>query len=168
MPISEHRARASKIKVKFCLIVTSDSVVEGRRRDEVTPLVKKLILSKGHEFVRATVVPNSEPKIREILNSFLSMCDVVIVSGGTGLSSRDVSIDAVKSLCSKDIPGFGELFRYLIFKRYGTAALATRAMACVYDQTLVFVTPGSVDAVEMALNELILPEVSHLIYEVRK
>ncbi len=168
MPIEEHRARASKIKVRFCLIVTSDSVIEGKRKDEVTPLVKELILSGGHELIGTAVVPNDESKIREALNSFTSMCDVVVISGGTGLGSRDISVDTVKKLCTKDIPGYGELFRYLTFKKYGTAALATRATACIYGQTLIFVTPGSVNAVKMALNELILPEINHLVYEVKK
>ncbi|RLG75692.1 MAG: molybdenum cofactor biosynthesis protein MoaB [Thermoprotei archaeon] len=168
LPIWEHRAEASKIKVRFCLVVTSDSVVRGERRDEVTPLSRELILSKGHELVHATVVPNDESKIREIVSSLLDKCDVVLVTGGTGLSSRDVSVDAIKPLCTKEIPGYGELFRYLTFRRYGAAALATRAMACLSGKTLIFATPGSKDAVELALNELILPEISHLVYEVRK
>ncbi len=168
LPIEEHRAVASKIKVRFCLIVTSDSVVRGERKDEVTPLVRKLISSRGHELVHATIVSNDESKIRKEVSSLLSRCDVVLVTGGTGLSSKDVSVDAVKPLCTKEIPGYGELFRYLTFRRYGAAALATRATACLSGRTLIFVTPGSTDAVELALNELILPEISHLVYEVKK
>ncbi|MCD6428979.1 MAG: hypothetical protein J7L12_05140 [Desulfurococcales archaeon] len=168
MPIEEHRAEASKIKVRFCLVVTSDSVVRGERKDEVTPLVRRLVSSRGHELVHATTVPNNESKIREAVSSLLSRCDVVLVTGGTGLSSRDVSVDAIKPLCTKEVPGYGELFRYLTFRRYGTAALATRATACLSEKTLIFITPGSTDAVELALNELILPEISHLVYEVRK
>jgi molybdenum cofactor biosynthesis protein B len=70
-------------------------------------------------------------------------------------------------MCSKDIPGFGELFRYLTYLRHGTAALATRATACAVGDRLVFAVPGSPEAVETALTKLILPEVRHLIAELR-
>jgi molybdenum cofactor biosynthesis protein B len=92
---------------------------------------------------------------------------VVLLTGGTGLGPRDLSVDVVRDMCTKDIPGFGELFRYLTYQVHGTAALATRAMACAVGDRLVFVTPGSTDAVGLALEKLILPEVRHLIAELR-
>ncbi len=168
LPIKEHRVAASKIKVRFCLVVTSDSVAKGERRDEITPLVKKLVSREGHELVRTDIVPNNVSMIRDVVSSLLNLCDAILVTGGTGLSSKDVSVDAVRTLCTKEIPGYGELFRYLTFKKYGAAALATRAAACLSGRTLVFTTPGSIDAVELALSELILPEISHLVYEAKK
>lgn len=167
-PVEEHRKASESLVVRFCTVVTSDAVYEGRRRDEVTPLVASLVTEAGHILVNAAIVPNKHEEIKKAINIATEECDVVIVTGGTGISRRDISVDVVKKLCNKDLPGFGELFRYLTFTRHGTAAIATRAFACVTDSTLVFVTPGSKDAVSMALNELILPEVKHLVYEVKK
>ena len=167
-PVEEHRKAAESLVVRFCAIVTSDAVYEGRRRDEVTPLVASLVTNAGHILVNAVIVPNKREEIRKAITVATRECDVVIVTGGTGISRKDLSVDVVKELCVKDLPGFGELFRYLTFTRYGTAAMATRAFACATDSALIFVTPGSKDAVRMALNELILPEVKHLVYETRK
>jgi len=167
-PVEEHRKAAENLVVRFCAIVTSDAVYEGRRRDEVTPLVASLVTDAGHIVVNTAIVPNKHDDIRKAILTAVSECDVVVVTGGTGISRKDLSVDVVKNLCIKDLPGFGELFRYLTFTKHGTAAIATRAFACVVDSALVFVTPGSKDAVRMALEELILPEVKHLVYEIRK
>ncbi len=167
-PVEEHRKAAESLVVSFCAVVTSDAVYEGRRRDEVTPLVASLVTDAGYILVNAVVVPNKREEIRKAIAMAAKECDVVIVTGGTGVSRKDMSVDVAKELCVKDLPGFGELFRYLTFTRHGTAAIATRAYACVADSALIFVTPGSKDAVRMALNELILPEVKHLVYETRK
>ncbi len=167
-PVEEHRKAAESLVVRFCAVVTSDAVYEGRRRDEVTPLVASLVTDSGHILVNAVIAPNKREEIRKAITVATKECDVVIVTGGTGISRKDLSVDVVKELCVKDLPGFGELFRYLTFARHGTAAIATRAFACVTDSALIFVTPGSKDAVRMALNELILPEVKHLVYETRK
>ncbi len=167
-PVEEHRKAAESLVVRFCAVVTSDAVYEGRRRDEVTPLIASLVTEAGHILINAVIVPNKHEEIRKAVTMATKECDVVIVTGGTGISRKDLSVDVVKELCVKDLPGFGELFRYLTFTRYGTAAMATRAFACATGSALVFVTPGSKDAVNMALNELILPEVKHLIYEIRK
>ena len=167
-PVEEHRKAAESLVVRFCAVVTSDAVYEGRRRDEVTPLVASLVTDSGHILVNAVIAPNKREEIRKAITVAAKECDVVIVTGGTGISRKDLSVDVVKELCVKDLPGFGELFRYLTFARHGTAAIATRAFACVTDSALVFVTPGSKDAVRMALNELILPEVKHLVYETKK
>ena len=134
----------------------------------MTPLIASLVTEAGHILINAVIVPNKHEEIRKAVTMATKECDVVIVTGGTGISRKDLSVDVVKELCVKDLPGFGELFRYLTFTRYGTAAMATRAFACATGSALVFVTPGSKDAVNMALNELILPEVKHLIYEIRK
>ncbi len=167
-PVEEHRKAAESLVVRFCAVVTSDAVYEGRRRDEVTPLIASLVTEAGHILINAVIVPNKHEEIRKAVTMATKECDVVIVTGGTGISRKDLSVDVVKELCVKDLPGFGELFRYLTFTRYGTAAMATRAFACATGSALVFVTPGSKDAVNMALNELILPEVKHLVYEIRK
>ncbi|ELH1863106.1 molybdenum cofactor biosynthesis protein MoaB [Staphylococcus pseudintermedius] len=95
--------------------------------------------------------------------------DVIVTTGGTGIAPRDVTIEAVKPLLDKEIEGFGELFRYLSFTEdVGTRALLSRAVAGTAKRTLIFCLPGSTGAVKLALNRLILPELTHLVYEMNK
>jgi len=168
LPIEQHRRDAAEIPVSVCVVVTSDKVLRGVYSDEVTGLVARLVAKYGCELKNHTLVPNNRESIASAVAESLRRCDVVVVSGGTGLGPRDLSVDVVREICSKDIPGFGELFRYITFQTYGTAALATRAMACAAGDRLVFVTPGSPSAVELALDKLVLPEVKHLVAELRE
>ncbi|MGS4158510.1 molybdenum cofactor biosynthesis protein B [Staphylococcus pseudintermedius] len=95
--------------------------------------------------------------------------DVIVTTGGTGIAPRDVTIEAVIPLLDKEIEGFGELFRYLSFTEdVGTRALLSRAVAGTAKRTLIFCLPGSTGAVKLALNRLILPELTHLVYEMNK
>ena len=101
--------------------------------------------------------------------SNVSGADIIISTGGTGIAKRDVSIEAVQPLLDKEIPGFGELFRFLSYRDdIGTKALASRAIGGVKDHTILFAIPGSVGAVTLAMKELILPEVTHLKRELIK
>ena len=101
--------------------------------------------------------------------SNISGADIIISTGGTGIAKRDVSIEAVQPLLDKEIPGFGELFRFLSYRDdIGTKALASRAIGGVKDHTILFAIPGSVGAVTLAMKELILPEVKHLKRELIK
>lgn len=101
--------------------------------------------------------------------SNVSGADIIISTGGTGIAKRDVSIEAVQPLLDKEIPGFGELFRFLSYRDdIGTKALASRAIGGVKDHMILFAIPGSVGAVTLAMKELILPEVKHLKRELIK
>ncbi|MDU4929573.1 MAG: molybdopterin-binding protein, partial [Staphylococcus epidermidis] len=95
--------------------------------------------------------------------------DVIITTGGTGISQRDVTIEAVRPLLTKELEGFGELFRYLSYTEdVGTRALLTRAIAGTCDNTLIFALPGSTGAIKLAIEKLIKPELSHLVFELNK
>jgi len=168
LPVEDHRELWKDIKVKFCLLVTSDAVVSGVRADEVTPLVKSLVAGGGHELIASRAVSNNPAEIELAIKDFLRECDVILVSGGTGVSRRDVSADVVTGFCSKLLPGFGELFRYLTYMQYGSAAIMSRSYACTSGNSVIFALPGSPQAVELALTKLILPEIKHLIGELRK
>jgi molybdenum cofactor biosynthesis protein B len=167
VPVEEHRRLSEHLEVTLCLLVTSDKVLQGLTNDRVTPLVASILPEYGIKLGETTVTPNRPADIERALRTLLARCDVVLATGGTGLGARDVTVDVLRPMCSKDIPGFGELFRYLTYLRYGTAALATRATACAVGDRLVFAVPGSPEAVETALTKLILPEVRHLIAELR-
>ena len=168
--MEEHRLLAKGIKVRFCLLVTSDAVYEGRRIDELTPLAKELINTSGHELIKSVKAPNNADYIRRLINELLSSeCDVVITTGGTGISHRDLTVDVIKEFCIKELPGYGELFRYLTYLKHGSAAIASRATACTTKEgRLIFTTPGSKDAFELAMRKLILPEIKHLVMELRR
>ncbi|MCX8186836.1 MAG: molybdenum cofactor biosynthesis protein B [Sulfolobales archaeon] len=168
MPVEEHRSLWRGVRVKFCLIVTSDSIFEGLKNDEITPMVKKLVEGAGHELLISKVVPNDSEALSREVEGCLRHCDSILITGGTGISRKDVSADSVLTFCSKHIPGYGELFRYLTYLKFGSAAILSRSYACVAGNSVIFLTPGSPQAVELALTKLILPEIRHLMGELRK
>jgi molybdenum cofactor biosynthesis protein B len=92
----------------------------------------------------------------------------VLVTGGTGITRRDQTVEAVRPLLEKEIPGFGELFRMLSFQEIGSAAWLSRALAGTVRGALVFVLPGSPNAVRLALDRLILPELGHAVRELSR
>lgn len=168
MPVKEHREEAASVEVSLGLIITSDSILKGLKKDEITPLMERVCSEYGVTLKNRVLVPNKEEEIKKAVSYLMSSCNVIVVTGGTGLSPRDITVEALKNYCSKDIPGFGELFRYLTFLRHGSAAIASRSFACVSGSTVIFALPGSPDAVELALRELIMPEIRHILYELRK
>lgn len=96
------------------------------------------------------------------------MVQVIITSGGTGISSRDVTVDTISNLLEKELPGFGELFRRYSFAEIGEAAMFTRATAGVIQRKLVFCLPGSKGAMKTALKKIILPSIGHILWEVNR
>lgn len=116
------------------------------------------------------IVKDDKQAITEQLQQWLAEdVDVIITTGGTGIAQRDVTIEAVTPLLTKQIEGFGELFRYLSYAEdVGTRALLSRAVAGTVGEQLIFSVPGSTGAVKLALNKLIKPELNHLIHELTK
>ena len=136
------------------LVVTSDRVVSGVKRDEVSPLVEALLAEKGHRLGFSTVVPNDWEAIRRAVSRACRESRIVLVTGGTGVSPRDISVDVVKSMASAELPGFGELHRRLSFERAGYTVSLSRASAFIVDGCLVAVSPGNPDAVKVAVEIL--------------
>ncbi|RLF14899.1 MAG: molybdenum cofactor biosynthesis protein [Thermoprotei archaeon] len=170
--VDKHRGR-SPVKVKFAIIVTSDMLYERSLRgeavaDETGDLMERLVLDSGHQLVLRELSPNNADKIKEALERAVAKeADIVLISGGTGLGPRDVSVDALTPLFDKRIPGFGELFRSLSYSEIGSAAMLSRAEAGVFKGTAVFILPGSPHAARLALIKLILPEAGHLVAEIK-
>lgn len=133
-------------------------------------MIETLALENNLPVKKRQVVPDD----RELIQQALAMmpadfCDVLITNGGTGIAKRDVTFEAVEPLLQQELPGFGELFRYLSFKEIGSHALASRAIAgFTHQEQLLFTLPGSTGACRLAMNQLILPEIRHLIKERRK
>ena len=109
----------------------------------------------------------------EIETALLYSCrsqkiDVILTNGGTGLSERDVTYEVMNTLFEKTIPGYAELFRMLSYEEIGSAAMLSRATAGIAEGTVIFSTPGSTGAVKLAMEKLILPELKHIVGEIRK
>jgi molybdenum cofactor biosynthesis protein B len=149
--------------VRLALIVTSDSVYRGLRADEVTPIVS----SDGRfEVVFSRVVPNDVGEIMAAVLEASNLADVVLVTGGTGVSPRDVTVEALESIASKRVPGLGEEHRRRSYLRVGARALMSRSEGFVVGGALAFASPGNPDAVKVALD--ILAEVAeHCLEELR-
>ena len=127
-------------------------------------------MKAGHSTALRSIVPDQAEAIRAALLGALgrSEIDAVIITGGTGVSPRDVTPDTVEPLLEKLLSGFGELFRMLSFEEIGAAALLSRALAGVASGSVVFVMPGSSGAVRLAMERLILPELAHIVGQLRR
>lgn len=152
-----------KIKVNCAVITVSDTRTE--ETDRSGQLIKELLTEAGH-LVTAYAILKDEPALIQAKLEELcvrSDVDFLIFNGGTGIAPRDTTYDALAGLLEKILPGFGELFRWLSYQEIGSRAMASRAIAGVYCNKIVFSIPGSSGAVKLALEKLILPELIHLI-----
>jgi molybdenum cofactor biosynthesis protein B len=130
-------------------------------------IANELVTKNGHEVVYYDVLPDKEDKIYEGITKALNTdADFIITSGGTGLTKSDVTIEVVSKLMNKEMSGFGELFRLKSYEEIGTAAVLSRAIAGVINQKAIFCLPGSPDAVRLALKEIIMPEIAHIMKHV--
>lgn len=140
--------------------------------DKSGQLIKQLLEREQHEVVGHQIIKDDKVLIGQMIDKINERTDVevILLTGGTGISMRDVTIEVVENKLTKTIPGFGELFRMLSYTEdIGSAAMMSRAVAGVLSNgQLIFSMPGSSGAVKLAMNKLILPEVSHMIYELRK
>ncbi|MCH9651813.1 MAG: MogA/MoaB family molybdenum cofactor biosynthesis protein [Deltaproteobacteria bacterium] len=147
------------------VLTVSDS--RTRETDTGGQLISKELEAAGHAVVVRDIVPDDPAEIDGLLRRWLDRDDlqVVLTTGGTGISSRDTTIEVVASLLDKQLTGFGELFRMLSFEQVGSAAMLSRALAGLSGETFLFAMPGSPKAVGLALHRLILPELPHLLWE---
>ncbi len=163
----EHR-RDQKVEAVVALMITSDT--RTPENDETGKTAIKLLEVAGHHVAAYVIVENDMAKIEETFMGFTNdgRTQVIITSGGTGISSRDKTVDAVSGLLDKELPGFGELFRRLSFEEIGEAAMFSRATAGVVGRKLVFCLPGSKGAMDTALKKIILPGLGHMLWEVNR
>lgn len=148
------------------LVITSDKVYLDPKLDKVTDIVRD-ICSRYELSVERRIVRNNADMIKDAVLNLCGDNDVILVTGGTGLGPRDISIEALEPMFSKKINGFGELFRFLSYKKIGAKAYLSRATAGLIGNTPVFIVPGKPDAVRLALEDIIMPTISHLIEVIR-
>jgi molybdopterin adenylyltransferase len=167
-PSEEHRAAAAGLAAACSVLTVSDTRTEatdtGGRR------VVEALTAAGHRVVAREIVPDEPDRIAARLSVWLGSetLDLIVTTGGTGVARRDTTVEVVDRLLDKRLDGFGELFRMLSYREIGAAAMLSRALAGTVGRTAVFVLPGSQAAVRLAMEELVVPELPHLLRELRK
>lgn len=160
-------------KMNRSLRVSTLTVSDTRtvETDQGGKIIRELASGLHIHIVTFEICKDNPTAIQHIVKRWLENKDIdaIIVTGGTGIAKRDCTIEAVQPLFDKEIPGFGELFRFISFQEdIGTRALLSRAVAGVVQGKIVFLVPGSTGAVKLAMQRLILPELEHLVYEATK
>jgi molybdopterin adenylyltransferase len=163
----EHREKAPD-HINCCVVTVSDTRTE--ETDKNGKIIKDALTAKGHTIADYRIIPDEPDQIESILAELASRddSDAIVFNGGTGISQRDTTFDVIDRMLEKKLDGFGELFRWLSWYEIGPAAMLSRATAGTYKNTLVFLTPGSSNAVTLAMEQLIAPEVAHMVFETRK
>lgn len=173
--IPEEHKKKSPPYVNFFLFVISTSLNEAKedysltsplKADKTTPLVKTMIERDKHRLIGVSVIPDQKLAIQTQFHKTIEQYhpDILITSGGTGISPQDLTPDAITPLLDRVLPGFSVIFHQQSILDIGPASMMmSRAMAGTYKNTIVFVLPGSPNAVKLALEKIILPEAGHLL-----
>jgi molybdenum cofactor biosynthesis protein B len=171
-PVPEIHKKEIRKSFSFALITISTSRYEKfgdpalpEEADDLSgKIMKDLLELTGQEVPFYRLVPDEKNLITDaVLTALGSAADIVITTGGTGLAPKDVTIESLTPLFEKEIPGFGELFRYKSLEEIGTSVILTRAVAGVIKRKAVFCLPGSPNAVKLALSKIIIPEAGHIV-----
>jgi molybdopterin adenylyltransferase len=163
----EHREQAPE-SINCAVVTVSDTRTE--ETDKSGKIIKDALVAVGHTIIDYRIVQDEPDQIGPLLDELASRADsdAIIFNGGTGIAPRDTTFDVIDRMLEKKLDGFGELFRWLSWYEIGPASMLSRATAGTYKNTLVFLTPGSSNAVALAMDKLIAPEVAHMVFEVRK
>jgi len=159
---------AQNIVARCAVITLSDT--RSEETDTSGREIRTLLEQHGHRVARYALIPDDPARLSALLDELLAdpAIDVILSNGGTGISRRDNTIAVVESRLTLALPGFGELFRMLSWQQIGSGAMLSRAAGGVANGKLLFALPGSTKAVELAMTNLILPELKHLLSELRK
>lgn len=175
--IPEIHKKDAKKSFSFALITVSSSRYEKygntalpEEADDVSgKVIKDLLEASGHKVSFYRLVPDQKDLIVDsVLAALTSSVDIVITSGGTGLAPKDLTIESITPLFEKEIPGFGELFRYKSLEEIGTSVILTRAAAGIIKNKAIFCLPGSPNAVRLAVSQIIIPETGHILRHVKE
>jgi molybdenum cofactor biosynthesis protein B len=164
---TQHRCESPK-SVRCTVVTISDT--RTIETDRGGALIVEMLSAGGHVVSGRRIVPDDPAEIEPLLSELAdpNTTDAVLMTGGTGIAARDQTFETVSSLLTKPMPGYGELFRMLSYEDIGPAAMLSRAVGGVLNNVVVLTMPGSVAAVRLAMDKLIVPEIGHLVYEARK
>ncbi|KGR88637.1 molybdenum cofactor biosynthesis protein B [Ureibacillus massiliensis 4400831 = CIP 108448 = CCUG 49529] len=163
-----HHHKNDMNKINIMVLTISDT--RDKETDKSGQLIIDLLKNTNYRLSIYQIVRDEKEVIK---NTIIEGCedskiDVIITNGGTGLSKRDVTFETLNEIYEKPILGYGELFRFLSYQEIGSAAMLSRACAGIVKNTVIFSTPGSTNAVKLAMEKLILPEIQHIVSEIRK
>ncbi len=165
--VNEHRDSAPN-SVGCVVITVSDT--RTAETDTSGAIMRERLAAAGHRVVDYRIVKDEPVEIDALLDRCAEnpACQAILINGGTGIARRDTTFDVISQRIEKPLPGFGELFRMLSYEEIGAAAMLSRATAGVFRGRIVFSTPGSSNAVRLAMDKLIAGELAHLVFEVTK
>jgi molybdenum cofactor biosynthesis protein B len=164
---AQHKTYAPKSVGCFVLTISDTKTAET---DASGALIRELLAGAGHRVVGAAIVRDEPAEVARIVRQAAADpgVQVILLTGGTGITSRDSTFEAVEALLDKRLPGFGELFRVLSYAEIGPAAMLSRAQLGVVHRRILASLPGSPNACRLALEKLLLPEIGHLVGEVSR
>ena len=164
---TEHKARGP---VSICCGIITCSDTRTPETDKSGQLLRELLSKEGHQIDAYHIVKDEPANVQKLIQDLANKQTLaaIIINGGTGISQRDSTFEAIDGLLEKRLVGFGEIFRYLSYKDIGSPALLSRATAGLYQGKVIFSIPGSSGAVRLAMEALIIPELSHIVGEIQK
>lgn len=169
MGAHEHRAASTGGSPVRCAVLTV-SDTRTTADDTGGDTARRLLVEAGHTVVRSAILKDEPAQVSALVRELAASgeVDAIVLTGGTGISRRDATYEAIAALIEKRLDGFGELFRMLSYQEIGAAAMLSRAVGGLHAGVLVFATPGSPAAVALAVGKLIGPELRHMAREVRR
>jgi len=167
MGFKEHKCHSLK-NVAVAVITMSDT--RTKENDDSGKYIMKKLEGNGHKIISYSVIRDEKKLLMDELEKLVNNDDVqvIITNGGTGISRRDITVDVVESLLDKKLDGFGEIFRHLSYKGIGSPAVMSRAVAGAVKNKIIICLPGSLGAVKLGVEKLIIPEIGHLVWEVNR
>jgi molybdenum cofactor biosynthesis protein B len=164
MSQADHKARAPQ---SVCCFVVTVSDTRTEDTDTSGRAIVELLNAAGHTIAGRTIVKDDIDSVRGAIERYLAAPDVqaIVTTGGTGITSRDTTYEAVGALLQKRLDGFGELFRMLSYQQIGSAAMMSRACAGIVAGRIVISLPGAEAAVRLAMERLVIPELGHLVQQ---
>ncbi|MGE3492780.1 MAG: molybdenum cofactor biosynthesis protein B [Vicinamibacterales bacterium] len=167
MSSAEHKAQAPS-RARIFVVTVSDTRTDAT--DTSGQAIAEMLHSAGHLVTGKVIEPDEPSRVAELVRQQAAIGDVdaIITTGGTGLTSRDSTFEAIDALLTKRLPGFGELFRMLSYHDIGAAAMLSRACAGTIGRVVIISLPGSENAVRLAMSKLVIPELGHLVQQAQK
>lgn len=167
MSSQEHKAAAPE-HVRVFVLTVSDTRTDAN--DTSGAAIIALLKEAGHQVTGKAIEKDEPARVAELVRqqAVIGDVDAIISTGGTGLTSRDSTFEAIDALLTKRLPGFGELFRMLSYQDIGSAAMMSRACAGTIGRTVVIALPGSEKAVRLGMTKLVIPELTHLVQQATK
>jgi molybdenum cofactor biosynthesis protein B len=165
MSVAVHRKEAPASVSCFVLTISDTRTQANDRSGDA---IAAALTAAGHAVAGRTIVRDDPTAVRDVVQNRAGSVQAIITTGGTGITSRDSTYEAIAGLLEKQLDGFGELFRMLSYEAIGSAAMMTRACAGTIGRTVVFLLPGSEHAVRLGMEKLIVPEIGHVVRELNR